>query len=70
MFGFRGFPAPAPEIGSPASTPGRGCLLEVFLLIRADQFGSVFLFVGRDFLIAVRDRNWVGKEVFVAAQEV
>ena len=27
-------------------------------------FGSVYLFVGRDFLITVRDRNCVGQEVF------
>jgi magnesium transporter len=28
------------------------------------SFGSVYLFVGRDFLITVRDRNCVGQEVF------
>ncbi|HXP08258.1 MAG TPA: magnesium transporter CorA family protein [Acidobacteriaceae bacterium] len=30
-------------------------------------FGSVYLFVGRDYLITVRDRNCVGQEVFARA---
>jgi magnesium transporter len=32
-------------------------------------FGSVYLFVGRDFLITVRDRNCVGQEVFERASK-
>src|ERR1700689_4839052 len=33
------------------------------------SFASVFLFVGRDFLITVRDRNCVNKEVFDRASK-